>query len=1528
MKTETKDALHRQFWQSVSPAERANWPSVTLDEIYAWFLANAPYVTKDEIVDIEVRDDMTIVSVLSIDCPFIIDSVTALVQRMGFTIFGLVHPVMTDESFRQDLSLVSLRIQESLSTGEVAALRKALSDVMQDVMLATHDWRAMRATMKDVLADLEKNKQGSEEEHAFLRYLDNNFTFLGYAKTDTKKLHLTDGLGILSQDRSQPLLGAQMPLPTSQEKTETGALVIFKLSQISNVHRPVRLDCVVVRSGKAEYIFVGLFTSVTYSRSIKDVPLLREKAQKVVDASGFESDHHDYKALVHILEKYPRDELFRIDLPTLTSFAHGIMRLQERQRIALFARPDHLTHTISALVYVPRERYDTRLRKQIQEILAKAFNAEEEGHTVSLDDSPLVRVLFAFRVPPQQKVFADTSDIEKTLLEQTRSWSDRLRSVLPRADVALYENVFPVVYQTKLGISTLKTDVAKLNALLQTGQMQLELYRPDDMGTNRLRFKVYLLGDPVPLSDVLPILENLGLRVLSEQPYELSFADGTSAWMHDFKLAAEKEDTSYDIERLRPIFEEAFQAIWHQATENDVLNRLIPRAEMNVRQVSILRAYARYLHQIRISYSPSYVLTTLGDYPCLSRKIVRLFEAMFAPDHPTRGAEIEELLGAIEKDLAKVPSLDQDTIFRRLLNLVTSTLRTNAYQPDEKGQQKSYLSFKMDCIAVTDMPEPRPKYEIFVSSARMEGVHLRSSDVSRGGLRWSDRPDDFRTEILGLMKAQTVKNAVIVPTGAKGGFVLKCPPKNNDRAALQAEGIACYKILIRGLLDITDNIEGGQITHPDHVVRYDGPDPYLVVAADKGTATFSDIANGLSQEYGFWLDDAFASGGSAGYDHKVMGITAKGAWECVKRHFRETGKNIQIQPFTCVGVGDMSGDVFGNGMLLSTQTKLLGAFNHMHIFCDPDPNPAKSFAERKRLFNEVKGWGEYNKALLSKGGQIYLRSEKTLKLTKEIKDTFNLDQDEVAPAELIRAMLCAPVELLYFGGIGTYVKDENETHAEVSDKANDALRVNAQEMRALVIGEGANLALTQRSRITLGRQGVRLNTDFIDNSAGVDCSDHEVNIKILLTSVMRDPKAGLDRAGRDSLLASMTESVSELVLRDNYQQSLALSLAQSAGPEMLNAHSLALDILEASYGLNRKIETLPGARELEERRQSRLGLTRPELAVLLSYAKLALTRDIVTSDIPDQPYAAVWLETYFPEVLRQRYPDAIQNHRLRREIIATQIANSVINRMGPHFIFTKQEQTGLSVASIVDAYVMGRDVLNLHPIWRGIEALDNQVDVATQMRMFVKSSRALDRLVRRLLNLFGERLRDSQEFSVLKKRLQSIMPHMIDLLSLDLREQYEQRVNELHAQKAPQNMAEAVSLLPYAVMAYDALQLAGNGADTDETVRAFFTVGMRFRIDSIRQQSRVLAAEKPQDAMAISGLIDSLATAQVGLTRQVLAEPGEDIDGKLTEWVIHHVESVNVIDRLLFTLLETGPFDLARLVMIEQKIRQLASRKA
>ena len=1530
------DSVAIQYWAGVTDAEHDNWQTDEIDTVYKWVRDNMAQAATHALTEIDVHDDVSIITVLSKDCPFIIDSLTALVQRRGYSIAGLIHPVLQAEEMSVSVSVVSMRLRESLTDQEAAMLGADVDQVMEDVMLATQDWRDMRDKMRALVDVRQNDTSADEEETAFLSYLcDNNFTYLGYMTTIARTLAPKDGLGVLSADRKTSLFrDFNVPLPTALHDKEKNGLVIFKLPITSNVHRPVRYDAVVVKEKDKkgvvvlEHVFIGLFTSVTYSRSIKDVPLLRHKVREVIDNSKFAIEHHDYKALTHILEKYPRDELFRIDIDTLTAFTHGIMRLQERQRIALFARTDTLTHNISALVYIPRERFETRLRLQIQSILEREYKAVSEGFTISLDDSPLVRVLFSLRAFEDNGFSINASDIESKVIEETRSWNDKMRGILPRDLAVKYADVFPFDYQRRYDTQALTYDVANIEKLLTSQELQMELYRPSGMRASRMRFKIYAMNDAVPLSDVLPILENFGFHVLSEQPFELNFVNpACTVWLHDFYVCAKDPGTEYEIERLRPVFEETFLAIWQKKAASDILNRLTTRAEMPVRDVMILRSYTRYLHQIRIGYSPSYVLATLGDYPVIAALIISLFDARFNPaiNESERTEKENKIRADIEAQLALVTSLDQDTIFRRLHNLVESTIRTNAYQTDVLGKFKDYISFKIDCAQVTKMPDPRPMYEIFVFSARMEGLHLRAGKVARGGIRWSDRADDYRTEILGLVKAQVVKNSVIVPTGAKGGFIVKNPPKTSDRKAIQDEGIECYKILMRGLLDITDNLISGNVIPPKNVVRYDGDDVYLVVAADKGTASFSDIANSLSEEYEFWIGDAFASGGSVGYDHKEMGITAKGAWECIERHFRELGKNIQAEEFSVIGVGDMSGDVFGNGMLLSPHIKLIGAFNHRHIFCDPAPNAAKSFAERERLFREVSGWENYKTSLLSKGGKIFERSEKSLSLTKEIKESFGLNVDEITPDDLIQAMLKTPVELLYFGGIGTYIKDESESHLDVSDRANDRLRINASEVRASVIGEGANLGITQNARVALDKQGARLNTDFIDNSAGVDCSDHEVNIKLLFNHMMQND-ASLTISQRNIMLEEMTKSVGELVLRDNYQQGQAITLIKMQGAVLLPQHAMTIDRLEAGYDLKRKVEFLPSYKDMMERQNIGQGLSRPEIAVLISYAKMALKRDLISSDIPDRHDVSIWLESYFPEMLRIKYKDKLAQHPLRREIIATQIANSIVNRMGPHFIFEKQEETGLSVASIVDAYLLGREALNMNPLWHAIESLDNQIDNIVQMRLMEKTTRILERLVRRFLSIYGERLRASISAKTLRDQLTDVMPDLLDLLSDELREHYHQRMSQLKEQKVSKSIAEAVTLLPYAVMAVEALQLSGNGNKNEVAIKTYFATGARFQIETIRQQARFLASEHPENASALSSLMDSLVTAQGGLTMQILQVQGDDEKLRLETWISEHQESVNVIDRLLDGLQDGLALNLGRLVLLEQKIRQLAQR--
>ncbi len=1534
-KHDSNDNISKQYWRDVSESERSNWQNDEAESVYAWVREHLAEGANKVLININVQVSGSVVTVISRDCSFIIDSLTALVQRRGFAIAGLVHPVIEDAQLARPVSVVSIRLKESLTDHEAEILRREIELVMEDVILATRDWEAMREKMRTLIASVQNQKDIDAEEIAFLQYLcANNFTFLGYTSTIAKTFQPKDGMGVLSGERSQPLLNsATIPLPTVLHEKSNAALTVFKLPIISTVHRPVRFDTVVIREKDAkgnvvgEHVFIGLFTSVTYSRSIQDVPLLRRKAQQVIESSGVASDHHDYKATAHILEKYPRDELFRIDLSTLKDFVKGIMRLQERQRIALFARPDHLTKSISVLVYIPRERYETRLRKQIQDILEREYAAVSEGFTVSLDDSPLVRVLFTLRAIKDDALLADAAKVEEHLIEETRSWQDRVRNILPRELAVKYTEAFSVGYQDHYGTENLITDGAHIEKLLETKELQLELYRPAGMPDNQVRFKIYALNEAVALSNVLPILENFGFHVQSEQPFDLYVeSQDATIWMHDFYLCAQDANTSYDIEKLRPVFEESFAAIWRNAAANDGLNRLTTRAAMPVRQVMMLRAYARYLHQIRVGYSPSYVIATLGDYPKIAELLVNLFEHRFDPsmDLNEREDKLVSLRAGITEQLAQVASLDQDTILRRLHNLIESTMRTNAYQRDAHGAFKDYISFKIDCSLVTSMPDPRPMYEVFVFSARMEGVHLRFGKVARGGIRWSDRSDDFRTEVLGLVKAQKVKNAVIVPTGAKGGFILKNPPPASDRKAFAEEGIACYRLLIKGLLDITDNLKGDDAVRPAHAICYDEEDPYLVVAADKGTASFSDIANGISADYGFWLGDAFASGGSVGYDHKVMGITAKGAWECVKRHFREIGKNIQQEEFTVIGVGDMGGDVFGNGMLLSPHTKLIGAFNHRHIFCDPEPNAAKSFAERQRLFNEVAGWEQYKEAVLSKGGKIFERSSKSLKLTKEIKDAFGLTVDEITPDDLIRAMLTTPVELLYFGGIGTYIKDETESDADVADRANDRLRVNATQVRARVLGEGANLAVTQLARITMDQIGVHLNTDFIDNSAGVDCSDHEVNIKILFNQIMQ--REGLSMEDRNVMLKDMTDAVSALVLRDNYQQSQAISQIKLQGAGLLPQLSMTIGRLVSDYGLMIKVEQLPNIKALQDRQAKGQGLTRPEIAIVVSHAKMALKKELLLTDILDREDVTIWLRTYFPEALQKRYLEAILAHPLRREIIATQMANSIVNRMGPHFLFEKQEQSGLSVASIVDAYLLGRDILNLNALWNSIEQLDNQIDSLVQMRLMEKTTRTLDRLIRRFLSLHGERLRLLVSAPRLREQMLSIQPNLVGMLTGDLAAHYQQRMSQLKDQNVAKGIAEAVTLLPYTVMAIEAMQLNGKDDGGEMAIKTYFAVGERFQIELLRQQARLLAADFPENARAISSLMDSLMTAQSGATLQILHAPGNDAQSRLISWIAAHQESINAVDWLLQALVEGHMLDLGRLVLIEQKLRQLAQR--
>ncbi len=1501
----------------------------------------------------------TAVDVVNDDMPFLVDSVAAALTARERTIQFLMHPIVHDPKGAGQ-SHIHVELQGTLPESLMKNLESDLLLVLEDVSMATRDWAAMREALKACrrgLVHAPDNEAAVGEYCAFLDYLyDDNFTLLGFARyrfseKDGKRTWVPErnsGLGLLSGDPApyEPWAESRNSAHDAQAlRLNLPPLSVSKLNRRSTVHRAVPLDAVTVRQydskGRTtgECLIVGLFTSVTYSRSIRDIPFLRRRADQATELSGFRPGSHDYKALRHILEKYPRDELFQMEDGALLETALSILQLQERRRIALYLRPDMFGRYISCLVYVPRDRYDTRLRIAMQAILETELHGTCSNFYTTLDDSPLARVMYLIETPRIARFSRE--DIERKLQETGKLWGDRLQSALRAAyederriadESFRYGAAFPAAYTERYEPKQTVYDIIKTEEVLQGEGFTLDLYHDKTCGPHQLRLKIYSRGQPVTLSDALPVLENFGFRVISELPFEVRpRGAGQSVWVHDFLMTARNGAVTDDLARVKNTFEETLKGIWRGAIENDSLNELVVQAAMPWRDIQILRAYVRYMRQANYPIGIPAIERALTQNAAIASAIVSLFHARFSPSAKGRDAAMAKQIASIEGLLEKVVSLDTDRILRTIAALVQATLRTNFYQKDSQGAPKGWLSLKLDSRAVSILPQPRPFREIFVYSPRMEGIHLRMDWIARGGIRWSDRPEDFRTEILGLMKAQQVKNAVIVPMGAKGGFIVKHPPEEGGRAAFQQEGIECYKILVRGLLDITDNRKGTKIIPPKDVVRHDPDDPYLVVAADKGTASFSDIANGLSLEYGFWLGDAFASGGSAGYDHKGMGITARGAWESVKRHFREMDHDTQTQPFEVIGVGDMGGDVFGNGLLQSTKIRLAGAFNHVHIFCDPDPDPAVSFKERQRLFNEVKGWDQYDVKKLSKGGRIYDRSEKSLKLTPEIMARFDLKQAQVTPADLIQAMLRARTDLLFFGGIGTYIKASVESHADVGDKGNDSLRVDAPEIRAKVIGEGANLAVTQRARVEMAQNGIRLNTDFIDNSAGVDTSDHEVNIKILTSAVMENPKNTLTLKKRNALLSSMTDEVAALVLRDNYQQTQGLSLAELQAAEDISLHAAFIRDLERHSGLSRKLEALPDDEALKRRQAADKGLTRPELSVLLAHAKILFTRDLLNSDIPDHKDTQGWLEQYFPGPLRKAYGAEIQRHRLHREIMATALSNDLVNRMGPTFVKAMMDKTGAPVADVARAYLIVRSVFGLQALWDDIEALDAKVPASVQLRAMLEIAHLVERELAWFLTRQGRAPDIGRDIRAFGPGISMLHAELKKVAAPQLAETIARRAGAAQKDGLPPKLAAQLASIPALGAACDIIRIAGDGkTDIPSAARAYFEIGEFFHLDWLRQQAHLLPANDRWSSDAVEGLIEQLHGCQAGLTLRVLHDMRNEVKGGkkpkagiVARWMEMHGHQAAQVESLLADMRKAPALDLPMLILAEQRLRHL-----
>ncbi|HRF71861.1 MAG TPA: NAD-glutamate dehydrogenase [Accumulibacter sp.] len=1291
----------------------------------------------------------TVIDIVTDDMPFLVDSITMLVSRHGLVIHRLLHPVLSAERSAEGglqrtqargaagsraESWIHLEIDRVGDAALLAQLRQEVAGALADVRAAVEDVSTMHQRMRMAYDEMVAAKTAdSDEVAAYLQWIGvNNFVFLGYADYrvaagENALARVADsGLGIL-RHADHPGFGrclAGIPGAVAELARDPLPVILVKTDARSTVHRSAYLDFIGVKryDGTGQLVglraLVGLYTAHVYHVAATDIPLLRRKIAAAREAIGFAARSHRDKTLVNVLETYPRDELIEIGEDDLVSIMRGIVSVYEREQVRVFMRNDAWGRYVSAMVYMPRDHFDTKLRKRISALLHETLAADHVEFFVMLGESRLARLHFIVHTPVGTSYSYDADAIERQVARIVRGWADELKHNLighygeERGNVLLrrYAPELPLFYQERVTPASAVSDLERLEVAEHSGRVEVKLSAAQGDDGAHQHLKLFRRGRPRPLSAILPILENLGLTVLSEQPFNLPQSD-----LHIADFAVQLPDAAaLDDDTTRQAFIELLERLLRDEAENDGFNRLVLLAGLNGRQISILRAYRRYLRQAGLPFSQVYIEQCLASHFRITRGLVDLFEALFSPaaDDARAKAISDELSAA----LLQVSNPNDDRILAALQTVIEATQRTNAYQSAIDGKSRDYLSFKLSSRDIPFLPAPVPLYEIFVYSERVEGVHLRGAKVARGGLRWSDRTEDFRTEVLGLVKAQMVKNAVIVPLGSKGGFVCKRLPPVAEREAFQAEGIACYTTFIRGLLDLTDNLVDGQVVPPRGVRRRDGDDAYLVVAADKGTATFSDIANGIAIDYGFWLGDAFASGGSVGYDHKKMGITARGAWEAVKRHFRELGLDIQTQPFSVVGIGDMSGDVFGNGMLLSPVIKLRAAFDHRHLFLDPDPDPARSFAERQRLFELPRSsWADYDATLISSGGGVWSRAAKTIPLSPEVRTWLGTTAIQLPPHELIKILLQAPVDLLYNGGIGTYVKSSSESHQEANDRGNDLLRVDASQLQARVVGEGGNLGLTQPGRIEFALAGGRIFTDAIDNSAGVDCSDHEVNIKILLAGLIR--RGDVTGKQRDALLASMTDEVGRLVLADNYHQTQAISLEVAAGAEFIEAHARFIRALEAKGSLHRSIESLPDDKRLAERAQQQRGLTAPEISVLLAYAKITLKEAILASALPDSEDVYELLVNYFPAAVLGQCRELLPTHPLKRDIITTQLVNRLVNRMGTIFVMQLGDETGASPAQVAGAWYAASSVLDAEALWHDVESLDLLVDASSQIAL-------------------------------------------------------------------------------------------------------------------------------------------------------------------------------------------------------------------
>ncbi|MFE7468356.1 NAD-glutamate dehydrogenase [Streptomyces sp. NPDC057499] len=1467
-------------------------------------------------------------------------------------------------------SWIHVEIDRETDRADLQQIAADLLRVLSDVRETVEDWEKMREAALRIADDLPGEPLDGlgddevNEARELLRWLAaDHFTFLGYREYELKDTDALaavpgTGLGILrsdphhSVDEAHPVSPSfdRLPADARAKARERKLLVLTKANSRSTVHRPSYLDYVGVKKFDAdgnvigERRFLGLFSSAAYTESVRRVPVIRRKVAEVLDGAGFSPNSHDGRDLLQILETYPRDDLFQTPVDQLRSVVTSVLYLQERRRLRLYLRQDEYGRYYSAIVYLPRDRYTTGVRLRLIDILKEELGGTSVDFTAWNTESILSRLHFVVRVAPGTELpdltDAEADRIEARLVEAARSWADGFQEALgaecgeERAAELLrqYGHSFPEGYKADHTPRAAVADLVHLEALKKDGKdFALSLYEPVGAGPGERRFKIYRTGEQVSLSAVLPALQRLGVEVVDERPYELRTADRTHAWIYDFGLRMPQTggNGGYLADDARDRFQDAFAAVWTGEAENDGFNTLVLGAGLTWRQAMVLRAYAKYLRQAGSTFSQDYMESTLRNNVHTTRLLVSLFEARMSPERQNAGTELTDgLLEELDGALDQVASLDEDRILRSFLTVIKATLRTNFFQLDEDGKPHGYVSMKFDPQSIPDLPAPRPAFEIWVYSPRVEGVHLRFGKVARGGLRWSDRREDFRTEILGLVKAQMVKNTVIVPVGAKGGFVAKrLPDPAVDRDAWMAEGIASYRTFISALLDITDNMVAGEVVPPKDVVRHDEDDTYLVVAADKGTASFSDIANEVAVGYGFWLGDAFASGGSAGYDHKGMGITARGAWESVKRHFRELGHDTQTEDFTVVGVGDMSGDVFGNGMLLSEHIRLVAAFDHRHIFLDPTPDAATSYAERRRLFELPRSsWADYDKDLLSAGGGIHPRTAKSIPVNAHIREALGIEPGvtKMTPADLMQTILKAPVDLVWNGGIGTYIKSSAESNADVGDKANDPIRVNGEDLRAKVVGEGGNLGATQLGRIEFARGGGRINTDAIDNSAGVDTSDHEVNIKILLNGLVRDGDMTVKQ--RNKLLADMTDEIGRLVLRNNYAQNVALANGTFESASLLHAHQRFMRRLGRDGDLDRGLEFLPNDRQIRELLNGSKGLSQPELAVLLAYTKITAARELIRTSLPDDPRLQQLLHAYFPAQLREQFPEAVDGHALRREIITTVLVNDTVNSGGSTFLHRLREETGASIEEIVRAQFAARKIFGLGQVWDAVEALDNKVAADVQTRIRLHSRRLVERGTRWLLGNRPQPLEIAETIDFFKAGVDQVWAELPKMLKGADLEWYESILAELGEVGVPDELAQRVAGFSSAFPALDIVAIADRtGKDPLAVAEVYYDLADRLGITQLMDRIIELPRSDRWQSMARASIREDLYAAHAALTADVLSV-GNGTSTPEERFEAWEGKNAAILTRSRSTLEEirsSDAFDLANLSVAMRTMRTL-----